>query len=546
VIWNPLLGLIGDHTVLKVSASDVSSTSPCGRFLAIKVRPDVHSPAWTRSFPRDNVFPLGDLVELVAAAHRAPEAASHLTQRQWLAQQFDDRGIHRLLRPYLERAVENVLEAHEAIEDELGPLRLLVVNPFVGRRPRQLTAWAPLYQTDDGVREIRRYRLGSAHDEPADEDAPWAATAGYVAATFGVGVTPTRVRVVELGAVDGSIAVLFDGDPETAVAGFQANGKARASDLTAQDHVVPCRDCGTCKIAGVCEALVPVTGLLGQAKPGYRSRSIAPSALDQYRICPAQWLLDRELHLPREKGTSEAQARGQAVHQWLKVAHRRSVRCRSEDLPEPGGELGLAAGQLSAEEYAVAYPYLVQHLQNCPLGKVGIVVVAVEKDVYGFDHDAQVIPVTKPDLIYRLGERLVAREFKTAADLPAHGKDEAYSQHLQIPFLLTMLASGLAERHGAVAGTVELELLTASGSELWSWDTDHLLTARVAAGDVRRAVDDWHRDDTWNTRPGQHCTWCPVREWCPDRDMHIAGLPGRSSDSTGDPTGSAADEPPPF
>jgi len=541
VPWNPLLDLTGDRTVLKVSATDVSSTCACGRFLAIKVRPEARSPAWGRSFPRDNVFPLGDLVELVEAAHRAPEAATYSTLRRWLAQQFDARGTHRLLRPYLERAVENVLEAHETIEDALGPLRLLVNNPTVGRKPRQLTAWGPLYETQDGVREIRRYRLGSAHQHPDDEDKLWTATAGNVAATFRGGVPSTRVRVVEIGAVDGSIAVLFDADPPSAVAAFRGSGRVRAAELTEQDHVVPCRDCGNCKVAGVCQALVPVTGMLGQAEAGYRSRSVAPSGLEQYRLCPAQWLLDRELHFPKEKGITEAQARGMAVHQWLKAAHQRGVGCRLEDLPEPGGDLGLAAGVLSEEDYAVAYPYLVQHLPNCPLDALDTVVVAVEENVCGFDHDAQVIPVTKPDLIYRLGERLIAREFKTAVGIPAHGKDEGYSQHFQVPFLLTMLASGLAERHGAAAGTVELELLTPTGSELWTWDSDHALTVRVAAGDVRRAVDDWHKDGTWDTRPGHHCIWCPVREWCPDRDSHTAGVDW--ANGAPDP---AADVLPPF
>lgn len=544
MVWDSLLDVTGDRAVLKVSASDVASTCGCGRYLALKVRPKVFSPAWTRSFPRENVFPLGDLVDLVAAAHRALGSASHMALPGWLERQFGDRGTHRLLRPYLEHAVENILDAHEAIEDELGPLKLLVANPTVGDRQRQLTAWAPLYQTQDGVREIRRYRLGTAHDAPDEEDKLWAATAGNVAAAFRGGVIPRRVRVVEIGAVDGSLAVLFDGDPASAVAAFRGNAKARAAKLTEQDDVIPCRECGTCKIAGVCEALVPVTGMLGQTKPGYRFRSVAPSALEQYRLCPAQWLLDRELHLPKEKGITEAQARGQTVHGWLKAAHQRGIGCRPEDLPEPGGDLGLAAGVLSEEEYALAFPYLMQHLPNCPLGIAGTVAMAVEENVYCFDHDAQVIPVTKPDLIYRIGERLIVREFKTAAAVPAHGKDEAYSQHFQVPFLLTMLTSGLAERHGATAGTVELELLTSTGSEMWSWDTDHALTARVAAGDVRRGVDDWHTDGTWPTRPGQQCGWCSVRRWCPDRDAYKAGPPGPAESIRADDPTSA--ELPPF
>lgn len=88
-----------------------------------------------------------------------------------------------------------------------------------------------------------------------------------------------------------------------------------------------------------------------------------------------------------------------------------------------------------------------------------------------------------------------------------------------MPFLLTLLAAGLIASHGVPNGAVELEVLSADGSELWAWNTDDAVEVAVAAADVRRAVEDWHVDSTWETTPGPYCPTCPVREWCPDRDL---------------------------
>ncbi|MER6574707.1 PD-(D/E)XK nuclease family protein [Nonomuraea sp. NPDC001023] len=544
--WSLPVDLIGDASNLHVSATILSGSQGCGRHLALKARPKVAAAGWSPFKGKQRPFPLGDLVYLIKEAHAAPaEALGPSAIAGWLQQQFDALNVHRLLRPFLAHAVENVLDAHDSIEGELGPLRLLMHDPRIGPPGKQLSAWGPVYAREQDVREVRRYRLGRAHVVPTEGDLRWGVTAAHVAALRGS--SPARIRAVEVGAADGSISVLFDDTPEAAQAAFQALGMPRLRHVIEQTDAEPGWDCASCKIAGTCDSLLPVTGMLGQRGPGIAFRSVTPRELHEYRQCSAQWFLAREAKLPRDTEFTEPQARGRAVHLWLRAAHERGTACRGDDLPEPGNDLGLAEGIISSQEYAAAYPYLLQHLKDCPLDVPGTMVVGVKKAIHGIDHDAQVVVVTTPDLALLRDGELILREVRTAAAVPEHGRDEAYSRDLQIPFLLRMLACGLMAHHEVATGRVELELLTPDGAELWSWDGDHPMTAQVAAGDVRRAVEVWHRDETWASRPGPHCTWCPVRQWCPDADSEG---PGVSLDNSGvdleSLAGMAIDELPPF
>lgn len=511
---------------------------------AFKTRPKVKSASWLRTYSDDMPFVLADVHELVAEAHRTDGTDTYATLHAWLLRRLDARGVPRLLRPYVETAVENVLDVHDSIEADLGPLRLLATNPVVGPRVRQLTVWGPLYTTDDGVREVRRVRVGSAHDAPTAADAVWTVTAAHVAATFRGTPEARRVRVVEVGAGDASCTVVFDGTPDEAAALFAAEARDRAGALVEQDHVVPCRSCGDCKATGVCGGPVQVDGMLGQTAPGVVSRSVSPTALEKYARCPAQWLLDAEMHLPKDRGAGEAIARGNAVHHWLETAHGRGTACRDEDLPDPADGSGLADGVLTPGDYALARPYLLGHVDVCPLRVHGAALVAVEETIYGWDASAQVVPATKPDLLYRLGDRLVIRETKSMQSPPGD-KDDAYSRHLQVTFMLALLDAGLQAQYGAAAGAVELEILGPGGPEVWAWNTDDPVEMAVARADVRRAVDDWHTDTTFAAAPGPHCVWCPVRQWCPDRDAYQNGPDGQLG-AAPDGWNDDEDEPPPF
>ncbi|MEU7863837.1 PD-(D/E)XK nuclease family protein [Nonomuraea sp. NPDC049141] len=353
-----------------------------------------------------------------------------------------------------------------------------------------------------------------------DDGEQWAMAAAYVAAKYRGGIPATLVRVVEIGLVDGSISVLTETAPQQAIESFETTGIDRARVLMNSYDATPCHSCGDCKAAGSCQELIPVNGMLGQSERGYKSRSVSPRELEQYSHCPAQWLLDSELHLPKDQDDGEGIMRGKAVHRWLAVAHARSIPCTVADLHEPGSDnIGLAAGVLSSEEYAAAYPFLCHHIDNCPLANDGSTALIVDQNIYGFDHLADVTVVSKPDLIYRIGDTLVAREVKTTARIDLVEKNAAYDRYFQVPFMLTMLLAGLAERFNAQNSKVELEILTPDNSYNWTWGSGDPIISAVAAGDVRRAASEWHRDNVWETRPGPQCSWCPVAQWCPDRDV---------------------------
>jgi hypothetical protein len=156
---------------------------------------------------------------------------------------------------------------------------------------------------------------------------------------------------------------------------------------------------------------------------------------------------------------------------------------------------------------------------------------------------AEVVPVTRPDLVYIRNGSLVIREVKTARAPYGGGRDEAYDKHLQIPFMISLLDAGFSAHYGQIHGAVELELLTPDDASVWTWSTEDPAVVGVARGDVRRAADDWHDDDEWLTQPGPHCGWCPVSRWCPDQDAWE--LSARQVNEPGAPL-VGADEPPPF
>src|SRR4051794_15059586 len=73
--WDPPIDLDGDRRPVRVSATDVASNSHCGRYLALKTHNRIRRvDGWERLFPpRDEpqIFPLGDVITLVMAAHQA-------------------------------------------------------------------------------------------------------------------------------------------------------------------------------------------------------------------------------------------------------------------------------------------------------------------------------------------------------------------------------------------------------------------------------------------------------------------------------------------
>lgn len=548
--WSPPIDLSGPVDRLKVGASDAGQQDPCGLQLALKVRPSVWSPAWRPGW-KSAPFALGPVRSIALRAH-----GEALSTWEDLRDFIDDQmarwpEIHPCLVLYTRTAVEAYLDAHELLEAQTGAMRLVGEDPEmqVGANAL-LTAWTPVYDSEDGtVREVRKLRLGEAR-APGPGDLRWADVAVRVAARM-PGPAPARLRAVEIGLVDGSFEVLFDDAPANADAAWHAGTRGHILALVGATHTSPGYCCGSCKAGGVCDRPVLVDGMLGTTGPGNGTRAVSPSQMLTYARCPAQWLLRHDVHLPAEEfGGGDALTRGTAVHEWLHAAHDRGIPCTAADLPDPdaGGGTGLATAVIDDDAYRLARPYLLAHLPLCPLATPGATGVRSEDLVVGYDATADVMVTTKPDLLYRLADRLVVREIKTTDQAMPADREEAYDRWPQVAWSLGLLRSGLAARDGATAGLVELEVLTANGGQLFAWATDEPGVPLMAAGDVRRAVAGWHTDTTWATNPAPHCAFCPVRRWCPDRDTYPLGpapAPG-TPQAAAVAEFTAADDDPPF
>ena len=125
---DPSLNVDGNPDSVKVSATDVAGSPECGLFLALKTRPSVKVvDGWSRLFApwgEGVPAPVVIIVDLIVEAHNH-NFGTYEAQARWLDDAIVRHKIHRLLRSYIRLAVDNILEAHESIEAELGPLRLL-------------------------------------------------------------------------------------------------------------------------------------------------------------------------------------------------------------------------------------------------------------------------------------------------------------------------------------------------------------------------------------------------------------------------------------
>ena len=86
------LDLFGDPSILKVSATDIASACSCPRHLAVKIRPDVKSRRWRRSFGSEKTFVLGIVTDLVRAAHSSEWAHDPQHLAGWIAQELERRA----------------------------------------------------------------------------------------------------------------------------------------------------------------------------------------------------------------------------------------------------------------------------------------------------------------------------------------------------------------------------------------------------------------------------------------------------------------------
>ncbi len=516
--WQDRYGVSGTPDPVVVKAPMVETDQyTCPRKNWLEARPNLRVASAAKRYPYP--FLLGKIRDITDTALKRDDLEDFETRNAWLSSQV--AGLNNpLAREYVVHAVETILDVHDGHEAELGKLRQLSAVDRSYQTPsgdRRLQVWAPAYTSADGVIEIRRLRLNGASAEATPAHVRWAATAATAVLSA---IPPTqavsRIRVVEIGCGDGSTLVILDETIEALRRLYRSDAMAKVQEIVGQDHAHPSKACGSCQLALVCDELVPLDGVLRATSSGAGLRSVSVSDLQSYETCPAQWLGKQELHLPREDSIGEAAQRGINVHRWLEWAHGRGRACSAADLPEDV-DASEFPEKRTQNEYQQARALLLHHIDNCAVTGAPGEELIVEETIRGLDHLAGAVVAAKPDMIVRRGSHLAVREFKTGQGLP-EDEDAAFSQNLQIPFMIVMLNAGLMEHLGVTSAQVELEALAPSGSRVFTWDAADAETVRYAEQEVRRATAGWHTDRTWAPKPNGLCPSCPVRRWCPERD----------------------------
>lgn len=587
--WAPLWPVNGSLLHVRVTASLLGRVGPraCPEFLAAKAHPEVY-PRPERFVPRRyhrfETFALGLVVAAVREVDSgrlpagAGEAWSAVAVRAVAAAETGGaaRGeVHPAARRWATYAVETYLEASESLAQQHAaaggsPLQLDQARALGHAQDgavREVTVWGLGYASEDGrTRELRTLRLrspSSARPRTTQEIATYAMVtangrrvlegAGRWSDPFDVAApdpAPDLVRVVDVGLGDGSTVVLWEGTPHQAQTSYAGVARPLVPAVTDGGQPVPQRSCAECKVRPVCTELPTRPGLLGLPDQGTHPRVLAPSKLWTYQVCPAKYLLTTDLRLPagpREQTAS--MVRGTRVHRWLEQAHLRGFACSAGDLPDDAGGVTdeatrlAAAADLAEADVREVVPWLAQHVTVCPFTTLPDVAASVpERDVVVDDTDADVLVVTRPDLLLATGDGPVWRETKTLAVMPTLGDLELLPAYPQAAVGVCALADRAVTDPTVVAasgpgpGSVELELLTATGARLARYDAADEATVLVARRSLAEATYGWHQDDEFPTRPGTACAFCEVAQWCPDANADPVGptveLDGLTFDTT--------------
>ncbi len=506
----------GQSDLLRVSASDVQGLPHgCGLHGALKVRPKLKPTDWVRRRDDATTFVLGIVRDVSLRLHDAPRSSDWEALNRLMQTELAQYQLHAGDRNYIVRAIENYLNCHEMSESELGTLRLRVCDPMVvpdaSVPSNQLTVWAPVYDSESGVREVRKLRFGQARPDAKDVE-NWSITAAHIAGLFRPRGHLERIRVVEFGLGDGSMETLFDGSPSMAESLYAAKVFPIVSKIVTSTRPTPGNSCGRCKIAGCCPSLEKLDGFLGQPRKGLGTRSVSARDLEVYEKCPAQWYLTSN-NLPSRSSVLPSSERGRVIHEWLARAHMTSHRCDPSDLDAIDDNFPPG---LDESDYLDSREYVTQHAAICPLGE-GARVIGSEVSVYGYDAQADVVVVSKPDLLYvDSDDTFVIRETKTTTLSLPEDPQEAFDRFFAVPWLLNLIGSGYRGPYKSDKARLELEVLASENSRVFTWDLGDARLLRMARAEVRLHAKKWHRDTTWNSVPGEHCRWCPVRDWCSD------------------------------
>lgn len=401
------------------------------------------------------------------------------------------RTCHPLVREFLDTAALNYLEFLEAREADVG--RLTYVDYFHRRdiaASVSIKLWAPVYETERGTREIHRLRHGQARSDAGT----WATGAAWIA---GRGADTT---VIEFGLGSGSECVLHDATaPEEIRSTMDFSVVPAIRSLFGATHHVPGSHCVGCDAVSVCPALIPVDLLEGPTDATPWVRSVSESDLARYKTCPVK-ALAKSLHLPAERGFSDALERGVRVHRWIAERHACGFACADALLIEGTG--------VEADD-----PYIAAHAAQCDRSNSRI--ITLEQTLVGWDARLADVVFMKPDEVLVRGESLVLREIKTATSSAALDPAIAWEQYSDVSnWWLAVLDGGLATHFGVTRAILELEVLTPEGGAVHQLSTDDEEAKFRVAGWRLDTPALWLGDRDFIAMPGPQCSTCEVVRWC--------------------------------
>lgn len=542
--WVPPWRVVVRDRLIRVSAAHMRGDErwECPTQIAMKARPTLQvdrDPSIRVTYPPFNSFALGiarDAAYLVLSAGKDPEVALD----QVCASSTGD--VADAARSAAREALQGYLMAVARLRDAGDLPDETVVREFFAADEVDVrvewSAWGLLHVSRDGA--LREFHVltweqaGSRRRDPAyvavyarvaadaimrQEGSLWRER--WPAATAQPGAA-RQVRVREIGMLDASDALLLESSADEAREGFHPT-------ISERIHVLgggafnPGGRCATCPVRYECPGPAHMPGVLGVAGPALWTRALSPGDLTAARTCTWQVHLERELSLPRaRRETTEAMLRGIHLHSWLEHAHGRLVPCSSDDLPLPGeglGEVGELLGWDGAT-YAALRPYLLQHVDGCPLASADVVAAYPEQSLTAWDTDVDVVMSTRADLVLETAVGYLVRETKSVGahfEMPQSAA-EVFERYPQVAVTLCMLADGLDPLTGEVASDprpsrVEVEILRPDGREIRGFDTADAEAVLLARASVADAVDTILYSPAEPT-VGRHCEWCPVSRWC--------------------------------
>jgi hypothetical protein len=560
--WHPsFIQKPGEFIRLSATAIGLSDEKVCLDNFALKARPTTKITSSYTPPPADsfNSFPLGFVKDAFVSSFNAKglslgESEGDEFVEPALSQLINNSRsqVHPATIKWLKDAVNGFAKAWQ--DSEIADEKIVftqIIDPLYfsqSTQPVEWFAWGIFLATADfSVREFRMLKIHSAGKSAIDPNRLSAILKILINGEANSGMdfrsatekipniwpAPNRVRIREIGVLDGSQKVIFDKATDEIELADQPLTELVTKRLAGNSQRVS-TDCLKCKANSVCPGLPTHPGLLGVLSRSERVKSFSPSKLNSYQRCNHAYFLQHELSLHSiPKLSSTAQTRGLLVHQWIEEAHKRKTKCLKSDLPG-SKSVGSVGQELSWTQTQVdlVSEYLIQHLQVCPLKASSN--SQHEVDMWVMDSDASVLVGTRPDMLYTTKDTLVWREIKSTDKDLELSQDSFMNMFSQIPLAIVLMSRvknlpNLPKDWNLLPNRkVELEILTKNHSQVVVFDVNHKETATLAWQKLAQQTDSWITDKHFTPGANPPCQWCSVSQWCEfaDTEKRIVELLG--------------------